>query len=470
MKKRILKIILIILVFIVIYLCFVCLPYLKQPKPDSKTIAAFDTASFYKDHPGPERATILSDNGDALIERLRLISHAKERIILSTFDFMADNSGKLMLGALADAAQRGVEVCILTDGFPYFAHMMGNPYFYAVASLENVTFKVYNPIHLFLPHRLMARMHDKYLIADSATYILGGRNTYDFFLGTDTDYVNYDWDVLVSSSGVSPSLAQLEQYFTSVWEHSASKVKMDSVPFYHRKSVAQSRAELAALYANCQKEHPDWFTKTDYVEMTVPTNNISLLSNPIEPSVKEPVLFYQMTELMKQSKDPVYFHTPYILCSDYMMQRLAEVCKEPHAVTMMTNSVANNGNPFGATDYHLHKPQIIDTGLQILEYDSGVSYHGKCFTIGNRLSGIGSFNWDMRSAYLDTELMLVIDSPELSSMLRKEMQVYETAALSVKDAETYDLKDGQQPQPLKKKNATRISLLTPLNRWIRYLL
>ena len=173
---------------------------------------------------------------------------------------------------------------------------------------------------------------------------------------------------------------------------------------------------------------------------------------------------------MKQADGPVYFHTPYILCSDYMMQRLTEVCASPQSVTMMTNSVANNGNPFGATDYHLHKPQIVDTGLQILEYDSGVSYHGKCFTIDDRLSGIGSFNWDMRSAYLDTELMLVIDSTELNSILRREMQVYETTALSVKDAQTYNLKDGQQPLPLKKKNATRISLLTPLDRWIRFLL
>ena len=470
MKRRILKIILTIFILLILYLCSVFLPYLKQSGPSRQTMDHFDTASFYKNVPGPERAAILSDNGKALIERLRLISHAKERIILSTFDFMADNSGKLMLAALADAAQRGVEVRILADGFPYFAHIMGNPYFYAVASLEKVTFKVYNPVNPLLPHQLMARMHDKYLIVDSNTYILGGRNTYDFFLGTDTDYVNYDWDVLVCSSGSSLSLAQLEQYFTSVWEHSTSKIKMDSVPFYRKKAVNESRADLTRLYADCQKEHPDWFADVDYTEMTVPTNNISLLSNPIQPAAKEPVLFYQMTELMKQADGPVYFHTPYILCSDYMMQRLTEVCASPQSVTMMTNSVANNGNPFGATDYHLHKPQIVDTGLQILEYDSGVSYHGKCFTIDDRLSGIGSFNWDMRSAYLDTELMLVIDSTELNSILRREMQVYETTALSVKDAQTYNLKDGQQPLPLKKKNATRISLLTPLDRWIRFLL
>lgn len=455
---------------VMFYLGLVCLPYLRHSKASEQTKTSFDAASLYEDKPGPERAAILSDNEDALAERLRMISHAQERIILSTFDFMDDNSGKLMLGALADAADRGVDVRILVDGFPYLTHMAGSSYFRAVASLENVTFKVYNPANPLLPHQLMARMHDKYLIADDSAYILGGRNTYDFFLGNDTDYVNYDWDVLVHTSDRSASLAQLEAYFTSVWEHSASKTKMDSVPFYRKNSVSKSRAELAELYAACQKQHPDWFLEIDYTEMTVPTNKITLLSNPIQPFVKEPVLFYQMTELMKQANGAVYFHTPYILCSDYMMERLTEVCASGQPVTMMTNSVANNGNPFGAVDYQIHKPQIIETGLQILEYDSGVSYHGKCFTAGDRLCGIGSFNWDMRSAYIDTELMLVIDSAELTSALRREMQIYEKEALLVKDANSYDLKDGQEPQTLSKKRSRRVTLLKPFDKWLRFLM
>lgn len=93
-----------------------------------------------------------------------------------------------------------------------------------------------------------------------------------------------------------------------------------------------------------------------------------------------------------------------------MTERLTEICKKVPEVRMMTNSIANNGNPFGAMDYRANKSKLLDTGIQILEYDGGISYHGKCFVIDNRLSAIGSFNWDMRSAYLDTELMLVIDS------------------------------------------------------------
>ena len=51
-------------------------------------------------------------------------------------------------------------------------------------------------------------------------------------------------------------------------------------------------------------------------------------------------------------------------------------------------------------------------GINIWEYEGGYSYHGKSILIDDDLSVIGSFNMDMRSAYLDTELMLVIRSKD----------------------------------------------------------
>lgn len=48
--------------------------------------------------------------------------------------------------------------------------------------------------------------------------------------------------------------------------------------------------------------------------------------------------------------------------------------------------------------------------------------HTKSILIDNRLSLIGSFNWDMRSAYLDTELMLLVDCPALNAALREQTE------------------------------------------------
>ena len=48
--------------------------------------------------------------------------------------------------------------------------------------------------------------------------------------------------------------------------------------------------------------------------------------------------------------------------------------------------------------------------------------HTKSILIDDRLSVIGSHNWDMRSAYLDTELMLLVDCPALNAALREQTE------------------------------------------------
>ena len=100
---------------------------------------------------------------------------------------------------------------------------------------------------------------------------------------------------------------------------------------------------------------------------------------------------------MKQAEEKLFFHTPYIICDDWMLQQLQEVCSQVDQVCMMTNSVATNGNAFGAMDYQRYKGKILDTGvLHAWSMMAVFSYHGKCFAIDNRIASIVSFNWDMR--------------------------------------------------------------------------
>lgn len=470
-RSRMWKIVLAVLIILVI--AFVVLvPYIKQPEITEETKKQFHVEKFYGEHPSGERAKILPKNGEALEERIRMISQAKEEIILSSYAMKADISGKQVLAALLDAADRGVKISIVTDGVPYVTSIWGNPYFLALAAQENVEIKIYNPLRFWQPWKLMGRLHDKYLVIDQSMYILGGRNTYDFFLGDQPGYKNYDWDMLVCvpEDRKDTSLQQVRAYFESVWELSDCKKYGESFIWKWNPSVKFAEEELRSRYKELAEEHPDWLTAKDYTEETVEVKKMTLLSNPIHVYAKEPVVYYEMTELMKQADSKVLFHTPYIICNDWMMEQLTEVCEGEREVRMMTNSVANNGNPFGAMDYQRNRGKIIDTGVQIMEYDGGVSYHGKCFTIDDRLTGIGSFNWDMRSAYLDTELMLVADSEELTAQMNQAMAEYEEKSLKVVDENSYDLKEGQEPEKLSDKKAFRIKVLDLFASWARFLM
>ena len=83
------------------------------------TFTLSDEQGIWKERTSAERARIIEDNDEALKERIRMISNAKSEIILSTFDFRSDDSGKLMLGALIDA-DRGVSVNVIVDGVSGF--------------------------------------------------------------------------------------------------------------------------------------------------------------------------------------------------------------------------------------------------------------------------------------------------------------------------------------------------------------
>lgn len=464
-----------ILTVLFLFICYVILgaviPFTEQPAVSEETMAGFHTEDFYGETGGVERAAVISDNEDALKERIRLISGAKDSVVLSTFEFDADESGKDMLAALMAAAERGVKVSILADGFPSLLSMKGNAYFHGLSLMDNVEIKIYNPVNILHPWKLMGRLHDKYLIVDDTAYIAGGRNTYDYFLGEGTGYINYDWDILVyCQSEDAPSMKALKEYYEQIWNRPESKTFGESEFTGMLLNAESASEELKERYVLMQKEHPDWFEQTDYMAVTRPVKKITLLTNPVTPYAKEPTVYYEMTKLMQSAKEEVRFHTPYIICNDWMLERISAVCTEVDNVTMMTNSVANNGNFFGAMDYNAHKGDILATGVNILEYEAGVSYHGKCFIMDHDLTGIGSFNWDMRSAYMDTEIMLIIHSEELNEDMRREMSYYEKEALIVVDEETSAAPSGMQPKELPRGKAALLKLLQTLTGWARFLM
>ena len=358
MKKY--KICKILLVILSIFLCVVfyesfgiCIAYKKQPEVSNTIKKETQNDSWNERSENMERAVIIEKNPEALLQRVRLIRNAKEDIILSTFAFQSDESGKLILGALHDAADRGVHIRLLVDGMDSWIDMEGNPYFYGLSSHENVEIKLYNKANPLKPWKMMGRMHDKYLIADGKRYILGGRNTHNYFLGDFPGHKNYDRDVLVvcDEPEKENSVNQLLEYFETIWEQEDSGYFHDNKKLANRKSVKNAVLELQNGYQKYFEENKERICDTDYTDETFETEKIALVSNPIHTGSKEPVVWYQLGELMKNAKNRVKIHTPYIICDDMMYNTCEEIAENVSDYSIITNSVANNGNPFGAADY-----------------------------------------------------------------------------------------------------------------------
>ena len=111
-KKKILKFSLLgILSFYIVYVVISFLIYpKKKKKPTGIGIDSYKESLNYQTL--NERVLSINSNQEALLYRINMISAAKEEIVLSTFDFRIDNSGKDVLSALYDASLRGVKIMI----------------------------------------------------------------------------------------------------------------------------------------------------------------------------------------------------------------------------------------------------------------------------------------------------------------------------------------------------------------------
>lgn len=403
-----------------IYIALLVVPYISHKKVSPTYQQNFNAKSFYSDVTGNERVAYINDNNDALLYRLHMIENAQEEIILSTFDFNPSQSGKDIMAALIQASKRGVSVRIIVDGCSGFMDLYGNDYFQALASYPNISIRIYNTINLLKPYDMQARLHDKYVIIDNKMYLLGGRNTTNLFLGDYSSSKNIDRELFVynTKENDNSSLSQLRSYFENVWALPDSK---DYLCQKETDSIRKAKTVLESRYNYLQKTYKKAYEEWDFEKLTMPTNKITLLSNPIETENKEPLLWYSLQQLMLHSKN-VTIYTPYIICGKEMYQGLEDLKKKNIPVEVITNDVASGANPWGCTDYLNQKEKIRKTGVKVYEFMGEHSCHTKALLLDDRMSIIGSYNFDMRSTYQDTELMLAVDSPELNAIIRKEAE------------------------------------------------
>lgn len=443
MKKIITCLILGALVYL---LAGATVPFLHFPEITPETMEDFDTTIFRQGSPGVDRAALLETNESAWEERIRLLSKAESRVILSTFDMRPDESTKDILAILLERADNGVQVQILVDGFSGAIRMEGQELFYALSSHPNVEIRIYNPMNPLLPWKLQGRMHDKYVIVDDRAYILGGRNTFDYFIGTYTDKnVSRDREVLIYNTvpgSEETSIHELAAYFESVWSLTVCRPFHNEESLAEKKGVQEQRTMLAARYEQLVNDYPRLFDESwDYSEHTYGAGSIHLISNPTGIYAKEPEVFCKLIELMKEAEDRIIIQSPYVVCNAYMCEQLSLLKEAVPETKILLNSVENGDNFVASSDYIRNKKKILDTGIPLYEYDGGISNHGKSILIDDDLSLIGSYNMDLRSSYLDTELMLVIESKELNQELEGYMSEMEADSRRALPDGSYEIPD-----------------------------
>ncbi|MDO5520612.1 MAG: phospholipase D family protein [bacterium] len=476
-RHKLLCILLCILAVILYMVIGAIVPFVHYKKVSDKTKNEIDIVNeVYNRETAVDRAKLLESNLSAWEDRVRLFHVAKERIILSTFDMREGNSTTDLASILLKKADEGVKVSILVDGMNGQYRMRKNNFFFAISSHPNIEIRFYNPINLLTPWTSQGRMHDKYIIVDDYAYILGGRNTFDYFIGDyPTRGKSYDREVLIyntkhGTENKESSLYQLETYFENIWNSKYCETFSNDESLRKNEKVKEQIKRLEDHYKQLENEKPDYFTTYDYEKDTVETDSVSLISGDTGIYGKEPKVLYQLEQLMLQAKDRVIIHTPYAVCNDYMYSVLKNVASEVPSVTMMVNSIENGDNFVASSDYRINKGKLLKTDISLYEYDGGTSYHGKSIVIDDNISIVGSFNYDLRSVYMDTELMVAINSKKLTKLLSEYMGKMEKDCRKVINSTEYEVPEHLKIEKMETKKDMAMRIFGRVAQPFRYLI
>ena len=162
----------------------------------------------------------------SLDTRIQLARRAEVSLDVQYYHLENDETGRWLLRALRDAAERGVRVRLLIDDF-YTGGQ--DELFLAFAAHKNVQVRIFNPFCCLRERgqaarfiasvgdwkRVNHRMHNKLFVADGAMAVIGGRNVANeyFLRGMVDNYI--DVDAFAVGFIVAPAQALFDRYWNA---------------------------------------------------------------------------------------------------------------------------------------------------------------------------------------------------------------------------------------------------------------
>ena len=385
---------------------------------------------------------MLLDMGEeALLWRLALIDSAETSLDLQYYIWHDDNSGRLLLYRIYQAADRGVRVRLLVDDL----YLRGrDPVAVAIDRHPNIEIRVFNPwrqrrfgfiLEFMSRLRLNHRMHNKLLVADGVAAIVGGRNIGDEYFGM-SDHANFlDMDVLSVGQVAIDLASTFDHYWNSDWIVPAAEFDRaldDEDPREQLRDLAERiRSEWPIDSVGLERQ--DWgstFTTTASI-MRPGTSTIyfdKLSGDSVDTSALD-----GLRDLLLEAEEEILIANAYLVVDDEFIEGVRRATNDGIRVLLLTNSLASNNQTLVHAGYKTTRKDLLKAGAELYEFRhdaaiqsdivvppiqaSSVGLHHKVAVVDRRRVVLGSFNADPRSMFLNTELVVIVESAELAEEL-----------------------------------------------------
>ena len=325
------------------------------------------------------RLTLLDTGRRRLDAVLATIAGAKRSLRAVYYIYADDDTGRRVNQALIEAAARGVAVSLIVDGFG--AEIRADKPFFETLREGGVNVCLFSPR---FGRSYLLRNHQKLLLADAederaARIIVGGFNIEDDYLGiaATPELVWRDLGLLVEGAAAG----RLAGYFDALheWVHSDDRKLRHLNRSLSRWS--EHDGSLRWLIGGPTRRLSPW-ARTVRADMRA-GRHISLIAGYFSPS-------------------------------QTILKRLDRASKRGGEVRIVTAALSDHQSAVAAARFTY--AGLLRKGVKIWEYQPS-KLHTKLYLI-DRAVHIGSANFDMRSLFINLELMLRIEDEAFAAHVK----------------------------------------------------
>jgi putative cardiolipin synthase len=413
----------------------------REIVPASETRAGRALATLGLAHGEQSGFRIITAGIDGLVMRVQMIDAAERSIDLQYFIYRSDRTGRRVTAALRRAVARGVRVRVLVDDADLGT---GGADLLALDGQQDAQVRVFNPFAYRGPHmalrvaeflfnqrRLDYRMHNKLLVADGTAALMGGRNIGEEYFQLDPRLQVADDDVFVAG----PVAAQLDGTFYEYWN---SPLAIPAAALRKRRAGPAPAVQEPLPYEAAMASGEPYAGMLAGTQPLVWARALLVYDSPekrrvIDGERRGRLLNPELLAVLGATQHELLMITPYVVPAAAELQLLQSLRQRQVQVRILTNSLEGAPGLFAQSGYMRVRPLLLREGVELHESrallgsvrGSGQSariarfgnyaLHAKLFVVDGSQLFVGSMNFDQRSQGLNTEVGLVIDSPELAA-------------------------------------------------------
>lgn len=318
------------------------------------------------------RLTLLISGKDKLAGLLDMIEGAKASLRLYFYIFADDGSAAQVKDALIGARARGVKVWLLIDGF-------------GSAEYDDSGFQdlvdagvVFCRFYPRFGRRYLLRNHQKMVIADDAVALIGGANVADTYFSDEPGSKSWH-DLFLRVEG--PAAARLADYYDALRRWMLSK-RPRLRGFTH---ILARRSEREGALR--------WLFNGPFRR-----------NSPLTVAVRRDLDKARMLDMIQ-----AYFSPNWA-----MLRRIERIERRGGEARIITAAHSDNVVTIAASRHTYRR--LLKRGVQLFEYQPQM-LHAKLI-VADDITYLGSANFDMRSLYINGEVMLRIESAEFAAKMR----------------------------------------------------